>query len=79
MPDTPPTATFGPAVGQNDDVTTARPRSFRIPDPLYDEFTAACEVQGEDKAAVVRRAMRAYVIDPNATEAALAAIRGGTR
>jgi hypothetical protein len=50
---------------------------MRIEDRLWAESQATAADQGENVVDVVRRALSAYNIDPNALDAAIAAIRGG--
>ena len=54
-------------------------RNFRIEDKLWETVLETANDQGEPVAAFVSRALRAYVADPNATNAALATIRGAGR
>lgn len=65
--------------GQTQRVANTKVRHIRIDDDLWDPARAAADGQHETVADVVRRALAAYAVDPNATNIALATIRGAGR
>jgi hypothetical protein len=72
MPDT-------ATAGQTDPVANTKVRHIRVETKLWDAARDVATDQHETVADVVRRALAAYVVDPNATNAALAQVRGGAR
>jgi negative regulator of replication initiation len=54
-------------------------RTVRIDDDLWAQVQDVTKAQGESVADVFRRALRAYVADPNAFDAAIAQVRAGAQ
>ena len=54
-------------------------RGVRIEEDLWTTAQGVAAGQGESLADVIRRALRAYVADPNAFDAAVAGVRAGAR
>jgi negative regulator of replication initiation len=57
-------------------VPVTKIRTLRVDDELWKSTQDVAADQGEAVADFLRRALRAYIADPNATNAALATIRG---
>jgi hypothetical protein len=67
----------GPATSQDEQVAKTPVRGVRIDPELWKSAQATGKAQGEDVSTFIRRALIAWNTDPNATNAALANIRGG--
>lgn len=52
-------------------------RSHKFPDPLYAQAVKTADKEHERVAAVLVRALHAYVADPQGFNAAVAQLRGG--
>ena len=51
---------------QTDDVPTTKIRSLRVDDTLWKDAGEVVQIEGASVADIVRRALRAYVADPQA-------------
>jgi len=63
-------------VQQNEDVAVTRLRNVRVDDDVWTDAKDSARAEGETVSAVLNRALRAYVADPQAFNAAVATIRG---